>query len=57
MSIGALDQRERGARSPLKAGGISRGAVLSHWAKIRPLLAGPTSRSGNSLSVPRSASR
>ena len=36
MAIGALDQRERGARSPLKTGGIGRGAVLSQWAKIRP---------------------
>ena len=56
MAIGALDQRERGARSPLKTGGIGRGAVLSEWAKIRPpLLVGPTSRAGNSLSIPSSS--
>ena len=36
MAIGALDQREWGARSPLKTGGIGRGAVLNQWAKIHP---------------------
>lgn len=33
MAIGPLHQRERGARSPLKTGGIGRGAVLSQMGQ------------------------
>ena len=55
MAIGALDQREGGARSPLKPTALAEGPYLVNGPKSALLLTGPTSRAGNSLSVPRSS--